>query len=71
MKDNVILYHQDTCPQCKMVEMLLKNNNIEYTSNKNISDMEKLNINHTPTLSVNGELKTGKEIFNYINSRRG
>ena len=62
MQDNVILYHQETCPQCKMVEMLLKKNNIEYISNKDIDEMTKLGINHTPTLSVNGELKTGKEI---------
>lgn len=71
MKDNLILYHTSTCPVCKMIEMLLKQNNIQYTSNMNVDEMLKLGIVHPPVLSVNGELKTGQEIKDYINSRRG
>lgn len=71
MQDNVILYHTDTCPVCKMIEMLLKQNNIPYTSNKNVDEMMSLGINHPPVLSVNGEFKVGQQIKDYINSRRG
>lgn len=71
MQDNVILYHTDTCPVCKMIEMLLKKNNIPYTSNKNVDEMMSLGINHPPVLSVNGEFKVGQQIKDYINSRRG
>ena len=68
MKDNIILYHQHTCPQCRMVEMLLKKKNIEYTLVDDLEEMKKLGIIHTPTLSVNGNLKVGKPIIDYINS---
>lgn len=68
MKDEIILYHQHSCPQCRMVEMLLKKKNIEYTSVDNVEEMKRLGIIHTPTLSVNGELKVGKPIIDYINS---
>ena len=72
MKDNLILYHTDTCPVCKMIERLLKQYNIEYTSIKDVDEMLKLEIKHPPVLSVNGEfLKTPQEINSYINSRRG
>ena len=71
MQDNVVLYHTDTCPVCRMIEMLLKNNNIPYTSNKDIEAMKSLGITHPPILSVNGEFKKGQEIKDYINSRRG
>lgn len=71
MSDEVILYHTDTCPICKMIEILLKQNNIEYVSNKDIEEMSRLGINHPPVLSVNGEFKVGQSIRDYINSRRG
>ena len=71
MKDNLILYHTSTCPVCKMIEMLLKQNNIQYTSNMDVDEMLKLGIVHPPVLSVNGEFKIGQQIKDYINSRRG
>ena len=72
MNDNIILYHTSTCPVCKMIERLLKQYNIAYTSVMDVDEMIKLGINHPPVLSVNGELlRTPQEINNYINSRRG
>ena len=53
MQDQVILYHTDTCPVCKMIEILLKKNNIPYTSNKDVNEMLNLGKNHPPELSVN------------------
>ena len=64
---NIILYHQDGCPQCKMIEMMLNKNSINYTSCKDTDIMMNLGINHTPTLSVDGQLLSGKEIINWIN----
>lgn len=72
VKDNeIILYHQDGCGMCKTVEMMLNRNNIRYKSVKDLEVMKAKGINHTPVLSVNGTLKQGKEIIDYINSRRG
>lgn len=69
MKDNIILYHQDGCGMCKTVEMMLKVKKIDYISCKDIDEMKSHRINHTPVLSVNGELKSGKEIIDWLNSR--
>jgi glutaredoxin len=71
MKDNIILYHQDGCPQCKLFFTLLKNKNIEFTSIKDVDLMISLNITHTPTIEVNGKRMTGKEAINWINSYKG
>ena len=63
----IILYSQPTCPQCKMVHMLLDKNHINYTECQDLDQMKTIGINHTPALSVDGKILTGKEIFNYIN----
>ena len=65
----IILYSQEGCPMCKAVELQLKKTNIEYTINKNIEEMKKLEISHTPVLSVDGELLAGKDILTWIKTR--
>lgn len=67
------LYTQASCPQCKMVHMLLDKKHIEYeeeiitpdTINKYIEQ----GISHTPTLVVDGKQLCGKEIITWINSK--
>lgn len=67
--DRIILFHQDGCPQCKMVEGLLNKNKIEYTSCKDINKMKELGLNHTPALLVNEhKMLQGKEMIDYIKS---
>ena len=66
----IVLYHQDSCGQCKMAEILLKKNNIDFISCKDINTMKGLGIQHTPTLSVDGKLFTSlKEIDTWIKTR--
>ena len=67
--DNIILYHQHSCPQCKMVEMQLKNKKINYDSCMDIDTMKSKGLTRTPVLEVNGEMLVGKDILNWINSR--
>lgn len=65
----IIFYHTQTCPQCKMVEMQLKNKHIEYESIEEIDDIIAKGIDHTPALEVDGEILFGKDIINWIKSR--
>ena len=69
MEDRVIFYHKDGCPQCTMVEILLKRQNIKYEDCKDIDRMRSIGIQHLPTLSVNDNLLVGKSIVEYIKTK--
>lgn len=66
----VVLHHQDTCGQCRAVEMMLKKNGIEFESNKDVEKMKAMGIMSTPALEVDGEILKGKEIINWIKKGR-
>lgn len=63
----IVLMHQDGCPQCKMVEMLLKKYGVEHESCKDIDAMIAKGIMHTPALIVDDKILQGKEMMEYIN----
>ncbi len=65
----IIFYHTETCPQCKMVEMLLNKEHIEYKSVMDVELMQQKGIDHTPALDVDGTIMFGKDIINWIKSR--
>ena len=65
----VILYHQKGCGMCATVERMLKLKNVEYKSVTDMEEMRALGISHTPTLSVDGELLTGKAIIDWLHTR--
>lgn len=65
--EKIILMHQDGCPQCKMVEMLLEKYNVEYESCKDIDVMIAKGIMHTPALIVSDKILQGKEMMEFIN----
>lgn len=58
------------CPLCRGVEMLLKKKQIEYSEITDVDIMKEKNINHVPVLEVDGQLYSGKEIHNWINSQK-
>lgn len=65
--ENVILFSQEGCPQCRMIHMLLDKNHISYTECQDIEKMRELGINHTPALKVGSVILQGKDIVKYIN----
>lgn len=67
----IILYHQDGCPQCKMVKTLLEKYNVAYEGCMDIDLMKSKGISHTPTIEVDNELLTGKPMIDWVNSHRG
>lgn len=64
---SVILYHQEDCPQCKMVVMLLNQKSIKWRPEEDIKVMLDKGITHVPTLEVNGAKMIGKNIIDWIN----
>lgn len=69
-KDKIILFSTH-CPLCKGVELKLKAKNIPYRLITNEEEMKKIGLKSAPALSVNGQIKIGKEIFEFINNYRG
>ena len=67
--NKIIFYHTQTCPQCKMVEMLLKKNNIQYDSIEDVDVIIEKGIDHTPALNIDGNVLFGKDIIDWIKSR--
>lgn len=57
------------CPLCRGVEMLLKKKKIEYNEITDVNIIKEKNITHVPVLEVDGQLLTGKEIHNWVNSQ--
>lgn len=64
------LYTQPSCGQCKMIHTLLDTKKIKYeeVSVTDLSQVEKLGIDHTPAAEIDGKIMYAKEIFNYINN---
>ena len=68
--EKIYLYTQPTCPQCKMVHMLLDKKGIEYIECQDVEIMQQKGINHTPALMVGDKIIQGKEIFDWVKGAR-
>ena len=62
----MILYSQPGCPQCKMVHMMLDKEGIQYEECQDYDEMQKVGIQHTPALNVDGNILMGRDLFAYI-----
>ena len=51
----IVLYTID-CPKCKVLENLLKKNQVEYESVRDMNLMKEKGFRECPNLEVNGEL---------------
>lgn len=68
---NFILYSLPTCPQCKMIHLMLDNNKIKYTECQDVDIMRSKNITQIPVLEVgNNRLLVGKEIFTWVREQK-
>lgn len=64
-----ILYHQNGCGMCKVVEMLLEKKGIEYESCTDLDEMIQKGITGIPTLEVDGQRFIKKECLDWIDAR--
>lgn len=53
---NITLYKTNTCPNCKMLKMLLDKKGISYQEITDIGIMKDKGISSIPVLEVDGEL---------------
>jgi hypothetical protein len=51
--------------------MKLKSRKIPYELNTNEEEMKSLGLSSAPALSIDGDLKIGKQIHDFINNYRG
>ena len=63
--ENVILFTQPTCPQCRTIHMILDNLHFNYDECQDLEKMKEIGINHTPALSVDGQIFYGNDIVKY------
>lgn len=64
--NSIIVYSQPSCPQCKMVKMMLDKKNIKYEVIEDTDLMRTRGIVHTPTLEVDGVRFVAKPMFDKI-----
>lgn len=63
----VILY-SNHCPQCIILEKILKSKNVDYDIFTDENEMIKLGFTSMPMLSVDGKLYNFRDAYNLINS---
>lgn len=63
-----IILYTTHCPQCKLVEMLLNKNNLEFEENTNIEEMKSLGITSVPVLSIDGKLYDTRAAVSFLSS---
>lgn len=65
--DNIILYSQPGCGQCRAIHILANKKGLTYTEVQDIEEMRKVGVEHTPAMKINDELLYGPAIIKYIN----
>lgn len=64
----VKFYHTLTCPQCRMIDMLLKKYQVETESCTDVEEMKSKNITHTPAIELeDGTILQGKPLIDWVN----
>lgn len=65
---NVVLYTTN-CPKCRVLEAKLHLQDIDFETNSDIEEMDRLGIMEAPMLKVDGKLMGFVEAVNWINGR--
>lgn len=69
--DEIILYSTG-CPRCKELKIMLDKNNIKYSINQDVQEMETLGFSTVPILKVNNEFLNYTQAVKWLmnNKRR-
>lgn len=62
----VIIYTTD-CPQCKVLESLLKRNNIEFEKCEDVDKMLSMGMLSAPNLEVDGTIINYQQALKWVN----
>ena len=63
-----IILYSNHCPQCVILENILKSKNINYEIFTDEDEMIKIGLTSMPMLSVDGKLYSFRDAYNLINS---
>lgn len=64
-----VTFYSTHCPKCKVLEMKLKQKNINYTENDNVEEMLSLGIQSAPALSVDDKIYLFTDAIKWVNSQ--
>lgn len=64
-----VTFYSTHCPKCKVLEMKLKQKNINYTENDNVEEMLSLGIQSAPALSVDDKIYLFTDAVKWVNSQ--
>ena len=62
----MIVLYSTGCPNCKVLERLLKRQNVDFVISDDIEELIKKGFQTAPVLSVDGELKQFKEAIDWV-----
>ena len=64
-----IIFHSTNCPKCKILELKMKNKNINYTEDNDVNSMLAKGIKSAPYLEIDGELYDFKKAVEWVNNK--
>lgn len=65
----MVTLYSTKCSKCNIVEKKLKEKNIEYFENNNVSQMLEMGLSTVPWLEVNGEMMDFNQAVKWINEQ--
>lgn len=65
----MVIFYSTHCPKCRILELKLKQKNIEYEENNNVGEMISKGIDSAPYLEVDGELLDFGNAVKWVNER--
>lgn len=63
----MIIFYSTHCPRCRVLEMKLKQKNVQYQTNTNVNEMLDKGIKEAPMLEVDGQLLNFAAAVKWIN----
>lgn len=64
-----VIFHSTHCPKCKVMEIKMKQKNINYIENNDIDLMLSKGIKSAPCLEVNGEILDFTNAVKWVNNQ--
>lgn len=61
-----VIFYSTHCPRCKVLELKLKQKNINYAENNNVEEMTAKGFKEAPKLEVDGVIMDFKQAVDWI-----
>ena len=64
----MVVFYSTHCPKCKVVEMKLKQKNVEYAECNDLDVMKDKGLHSAPAIEVDGKILEFADAVKYINT---